>query len=433
MSLGLGSPRPGRRSLRAETPKVWKKVSKKSSEPRAPKVWKKSRGESEKSRKSRFWGFSNSPRDFFQTLGARGSEDFSRLFSDFWGFGPETPPLPGRGDPNSRDTQPVSWGFSEILCFSWCAMPLLLCIRRIIVNPRWGGCAINLKIVQKSCNNILLNCFREVSAYFREVSAYFWEVSAYFCLESVHIFGELVHIFAWKLVSKQNSKQVSRKWHRGFTMILIFIRRVCARLPKYHASLVAPYRAIPRYYRCDTPYRAIFFQGGQLSPKWCDTPPWYWVSHRHICAIPHFATYRAIIVRYHINHARNTFAILSLQVSCDMKSIAAGALSTRECWTQCIRFAKPRLMFQINFRAHKSKIGTLPPPKKTQKTPPPPKTRNFMDMGFFPAERTHFFQASIELAQPFPAPELRTRISRTLKGFFWKVLPRFFWCVSKDF
>ena len=26
-------------------------------------------------------------------------------------------------------------------------------------------------------------------------------------------------------------------------------------------------------------------------------PPWYLVSHRHICAIPHFATYRAIIVR----------------------------------------------------------------------------------------------------------------------------------------
>ena len=27
-------------------------------------------------------------------------------------------------------------------------------------------------------------------------------------------------------------------------------------------------------------------------------PLWYLVSHRHICAIPHFATYRAIIVRY---------------------------------------------------------------------------------------------------------------------------------------
>ena len=32
-------------------------------------------------------------------------------------------------------------------------------------------------------------------------------------------------------------------------------------------------------------------------PKWCDTPSWYLVSHRHICAIPNFATYRTIIVR----------------------------------------------------------------------------------------------------------------------------------------
>ena len=42
-----------------------------------------------------------------------------------------------------------------------------------------------------------------------------------------------------------------------------------------------------------------------------------------------------------------------------------------------------------------------------------------MDM-VFPAERTHFFQVSIKLAQPFPAPELRTRILRT-RGFFWNV------------
>ena len=62
--------------------------------------------------------------------------------------------------------------------------------------------------------------------------------------------------------------------------------------------LVAPYCAILRYYRCDTPYRAILFQGKSTPPKWCDTPPWYLVSHRHICAIPHFATYRAIIVQY---------------------------------------------------------------------------------------------------------------------------------------
>ena len=59
-------------------------------------------------------------------------------------------------------------------------------------------------------------------------------------------------------------------------------------------------------------------------------PPWYLVLHRHICAIPHFATYRAIIVRYPTSkqkkQARKSFAILSLQVSHDMKSIATGPL-----------------------------------------------------------------------------------------------------------
>ena len=35
----------------------------------------------------------------------------------------------------------------------------------------------------------------------------------------------------------------------------------------------------------------------------------------------------------------------------------------------------------------------------------------------FPTERTHFFQVSIKLAHPFPAPELRTRILRT-RGFY---------------
>ena len=32
-----------------------------------------------------------------------------------------------------------------------------------------------------------------------------------------------------------------------------------------------------------------------LSPKWCDVPPLVLVSHRHICAIPYFAMYRASI------------------------------------------------------------------------------------------------------------------------------------------
>ena len=41
-----------------------------------------------------------------------------------------------------------------------------------------------------------------------------------------------------------------------------------------------------------------FLREVRALPKLCDTPSWYLVSHRHICAIPHSATYRAIIVRY---------------------------------------------------------------------------------------------------------------------------------------
>ena len=45
---------------------------------------------------------------------------------------------------------------------------------------------------------------------------------------------------------------------------------------------------------------------------------------------------------------------------------------------------------QKNPRAHKNKIGLPPPPPQNPNTPPHPKTRNFMDIGFFLAERAHF-------------------------------------------
>ena len=51
--------------------------------------------------------------------------------------------------------------------------------------------------------------------------------------------------------------------------------------------LMAPYRAILRCHRCDTPCRAILFQGGRQSPKMVRYPPCYLVSHRHISATPH--------------------------------------------------------------------------------------------------------------------------------------------------
>ena len=69
-------------------------------------------------------------------------------------------------------------------------------------------------------------------------------------------------------------------------------------------------------------------------------------------------------------------------------------------------------LIQKNPRAHKNKIGTSPPQPKI----PPPKTKNFMDM-VFSCRKDSFFRASIKMAQPFPAPELRTRILRT-RGVF---------------
>ena len=42
-------------------------------------------------------------------------------------------------------------------------------------------------------------------------------------------------------------------------------------------------------------------------PKWCDAPSYYLVSHRHICAIPHFVNSRAIIVRYSVKTSMKEF------------------------------------------------------------------------------------------------------------------------------
>ena len=76
------------------------------------------------------------------------------------------------------------------------------------------------------------------------------------------------------------------------------------------------------------------FLGREISTpqKWCDTHPWHLVSRRHICAIPHFATYRAIIVRHPTKISAKeffSFAMLSLQASRDMKSMSAGPLTSR--------------------------------------------------------------------------------------------------------
>ena len=61
-----------------------------------------------------------------------------------------------------------------------------------------------------------------------------------------------------------------------------------------------------------------------IPPKWCDTPPWYLILHRHICAIPHFATYRAIIVRYPIKTSTKDF--------CDTIAASIARYEKYRCW-----------------------------------------------------------------------------------------------------
>ena len=62
----------------------------------------------------------------------------------------------------------------------------------------------------------------------------------------------------------------------------------------------------------------------------------------------------------------------------------------------------------------KIKSALPPPPPKNPKYPP--LKEEFYGHGFS-CRTDAFFQVSIKLAQPFPAPELRTQILRT-RGFF---------------
>ena len=67
-----------------------------------------------------------------------------------------------------------------------------------------------------------------------------------------------------------------------------------------------------------------FFREVSTPPKWCETPPWHLVSHRHICAIPHFATYRAIIVRYPTKVSTKEF--------CDTIAASIARYEKYRCW-----------------------------------------------------------------------------------------------------
>ena len=60
--------------------------------------------------------------------------------------------------------------------------------------------------------------------------------------------------------------------HGNMTMTFLVLRQLGTVGSFGSPSPVAPYRAILRYYRCNTPYRAILFKEVSTPQNWCDTP-----------------------------------------------------------------------------------------------------------------------------------------------------------------
>ena len=77
----------------------------------------------------------------------------------------------------------------------------------------------------------------------------------------------------------------------------------------------------------NTHIRRCLFREVSSPPKWCDTAPWHLVSHRRMCAILHFATCCAIIVRCPKKQARKNFAILSLHCGYEYCEISGGHMT----------------------------------------------------------------------------------------------------------
>ena len=84
---------------------------------------------------------------------------------------------------------------------------------------------------------------------------------------------------------------------------------------RFLKSLVAPYRAILRYYRCECPVSRDTFEGSQHSPKMVRYPPPLVLSfsQAHLCDTPFCYVSRDMCAIPTLKQGRKSVAILSQQ------------------------------------------------------------------------------------------------------------------------
>ena len=102
-------------------------------------------------------------------------------------------------------------------------------------------------------------------------------------------------------------------------------------------------------------------------PKWCDTPAWYLVSHRHICAIPHFATYRAIIVRYPAKTSTKEF--------CDTIAASIARYEKYRYWASKRKTGKTNFLAGCPGTFAGTCRGRPTSPMEEGRRPPPPRVK----------------------------------------------------------
>ena len=92
---------------------------------------------------------------------------------------------------------------------------------------------------------------------------------------------------------KYGDDRRAQRWEEGEGRTLV-VENTLAQVSV--ACLMAPDRAILRYYRCDTPYRVILFREVSTPQSGAITPLALSFTKANICTIPYIATYRTTIV-----------------------------------------------------------------------------------------------------------------------------------------